>query len=87
MVAAVDLPIATTLRPEHLRLAEWPASNQPQGVLRNVKELVGRVVISKIVQSEPILASKLASKLAMKLAAHARNAASRAGRLAGKPVK
>jgi len=62
VVAAVDLPIATTLRPEHLRLAEWPAGAQPIGVLRDIKELVGRVVISKVVQGEPILAVKLAAK-------------------------
>jgi pilus assembly protein CpaB len=62
IVAAVDLPLATTLRPEHLRLADWPASVQPTGVLRDTKEVVGRVVIAKIVQGEPILAVKLASK-------------------------
>jgi pilus assembly protein CpaB len=62
VVAAVDLPIATTLRPEHLRLQEWPAGAQPIGVLRDPKELVGRVVISKVTQGEPILAAKLASK-------------------------
>jgi pilus assembly protein CpaB len=62
VVAAIDLPIATTLRPEHLRLADWPASVQPPGVLREIKDLAGRVVISKMVQGEPVLASKLASK-------------------------
>jgi pilus assembly protein CpaB len=62
VVAAVDLPIATTLRPEHLRLADWPATVQPVGVLRDIKDLPGRVVISKVVQGEPILAVKLASK-------------------------
>jgi pilus assembly protein CpaB len=62
VVAAMDLPIATTLRPEHIRLAEWPATVQPQGVLRDLKDLPGRVVISKLVQGEPILAAKLASK-------------------------
>jgi pilus assembly protein CpaB len=62
VVAAVDLPIATTLRPEHLRLSDWPADAEPIGVLRDTKELVGRVVISKVIQGEPILAGKLASK-------------------------
>jgi pilus assembly protein CpaB len=62
VVAAMDLPLATTLRPEHVRLAEWPATAQPPGVLRDLKDLTGRVVISKMVQGEPIMASKLASK-------------------------
>jgi pilus assembly protein CpaB len=62
VVAAIDLPIATTLRPEHLRLADWPASIQPAGVLRDTKDLPGRVVVAKIMQGEPILAAKLASK-------------------------
>jgi pilus assembly protein CpaB len=62
VVAAIDLPIATTLRPEHLRLADWPASVQPVGSLRDTKEITGRVIIARVVQGEPILASKLASK-------------------------
>lgn len=62
VVAAIDLPIATTLRLEHLRLADWPASVQPMGVVRDLKELPGRVIISKVVQGEPLLTSKLASK-------------------------
>ena len=62
VVAAVDLPIATTLRPEHLRLADWPATAQPPGVVHDIKELSGRVLVAKVFQGEPLLTSKLASK-------------------------
>jgi pilus assembly protein CpaB len=62
VVAAIDLPIATTLRPEHMKLADWPAAVQPVGGIRDPKELINRVITAKIVQGEPILASKVASK-------------------------
>src|SRR5438105_1021380 len=62
VVAAMDLPIATTLRAEHMKLADWPEGVQPPGAVRTPADLVGRVVIAKVVQGEPILTSKLASK-------------------------
>jgi pilus assembly protein CpaB len=61
-VAAVDLPVATTLRAEHIRLVDWPENVQPPGALRDVRALTGRVLVTKVSQGEPLLAGKLASK-------------------------
>jgi pilus assembly protein CpaB len=62
VVAALDLPVATTLRADQLKQVEWPQSVQPPGVVRDVKELVGRVLVVRVVRGEPLLTSKLASK-------------------------
>ena len=61
-VAAVDLPLATTLKAEHLQLVAWPKHARPPGTFHDAKDLVGRVLISRVVKSEPILSSKLAAK-------------------------
>lgn len=62
VVAAADLPIATTLKPEHVKLTDWPEAVQPPGAIREPKDLIGRVVLAKVYQGEPILNSKLATK-------------------------
>ncbi len=61
VVAASDLSIATTLRPELLTAVDWPLASQPEGTVRDPKELEGRVVNVTIAKGEPILRSKLAS--------------------------
>jgi pilus assembly protein CpaB len=61
-VAAIDLPVATNLRPEHIKLVDWPEGIQPPGAVRDIRSLAGRVLVSKVVRGEPLLASKLASK-------------------------
>jgi pilus assembly protein CpaB len=62
VVAALDLPLATTLKPEHLTVVEWPQNARPAGTFVEAKELVGRVLISKTLQGEPILAPRLAAR-------------------------
>jgi pilus assembly protein CpaB len=62
VVAGLDLPVATTLRADQLKVVDWPETVQPPGVVRDVKELVGRVLVVRVVRGEPILASKLAAK-------------------------
>lgn len=62
MVAAIDLSLATTLRPEHVKAVDWPAHARPGGSFSDGKPLVGRVLTSKLMQGEPILESRLAAK-------------------------
>ncbi len=62
VVAAMELPIATTLRAEHLKEVDWPEAAQPPGTIHDQKVALGRVVITKLVKGEAILTSKLASK-------------------------
>ncbi len=60
VVAAVDLPLGTQLRPENLMVLDWPASARPASSYANPAELVGKVVSAHIYKSEPVLTEKLA---------------------------
>jgi pilus assembly protein CpaB len=62
VVATMDLPLATTLMAEHLTVTPWPTGSRPEGTFMDPKELVGRVVVSKLTKNEAILPAKLASR-------------------------
>jgi pilus assembly protein CpaB len=62
IVAATDLDLGAELRPEDVRIVEWPSSSVPVDAFDNAEAVVGRGVISQMVKNEPILPSKLASK-------------------------
>lgn len=62
IVAAVDLDLGAELRPEDIRIVEWPAASVPNAAFGNAQEVIGRGLIVPVVQNEPILDSKLASK-------------------------
>lgn len=62
VVAAVNLDLGAELRPEDIRLVEWPSSGVPANAFGNAEDVMGRGLIQSVVQNEPILASKLASK-------------------------
>lgn len=62
IVAAVDLDLGAELRPEDIRIVEWPAASVPDAAFGNAQEVIGRGLIVPVVQNEPILDSKLASK-------------------------
>jgi pilus assembly protein CpaB len=62
VAATMDLPQATTLLAEHLTVVEWPSSARPEGTFSDPKDLVGRVLLSKVVKNEAVLNTKLASR-------------------------
>jgi pilus assembly protein CpaB len=62
VVVTMDLPQATTLMAEHLTVTPWPTGARPEGTFTDPKELVGRVLLSKVVKNEAVLTSKLASR-------------------------
>jgi pilus assembly protein CpaB len=62
VVAAGDLPLATALKPEHLHMVMWPRSARPADTFADAKELVGRVLVTRLVKGEPVLASKIARR-------------------------
>jgi pilus assembly protein CpaB len=62
VVAAMDLPLATTLQAQHLTVVPWPAGTQPEGAFGDPRQLVGRVLLSKLVKNEAVLSSKLLSR-------------------------
>ncbi|HEY3452395.1 MAG TPA: Flp pilus assembly protein CpaB [Myxococcales bacterium] len=70
VVAAADLPVATTLRPDLLAAVEWPKAYAPQGAAREPAALSGKVTTAPIAKGEAILPSRLATgDLAQGLAA------------------
>ncbi len=62
VVAAVDLPLAAKIRPEDLKLAEWPSDHLPLGAVRDANEVSGRILISRVLAGQPVLPGMLASK-------------------------
>jgi pilus assembly protein CpaB len=62
IVAATNLSLGTELKPEDVRIIEWPSSAVPQTAFNSADEVVGRGLIASVVENEPILSTKLASK-------------------------
>jgi pilus assembly protein CpaB len=60
VVAAVDIPVATRIKPEWLASTDWPAASQPAGTWSDPRPLAERIPIVPISKGEPVLASKLA---------------------------
>ena len=62
VVAATDLELGAELRPDDLRVIEWPANSLPAGAFERPDDVIGRGLIMPVIQNEPILPMKLASK-------------------------
>jgi pilus assembly protein CpaB len=62
VVAARELPLGTTMRPEHLTVVDWPEHAKPPQSVQDPALIVGRVILGKVVAGEPVLDSKLAAK-------------------------
>jgi pilus assembly protein CpaB len=66
VVAAVNMNMAETITPQHVKVLPWPAKSVPAGAVRTLAEAEGRVVRGSIVAGEPLLEGKLAPQLAGK---------------------
>ena len=62
VVATQDLPVGTMLTTDHVRIAQWPASNPIQGAFAEVDTVKERGLIASVVMNEPITQTKLASR-------------------------
>jgi len=62
VVAAMDMPLAAKIRPEDVKLLEWPADHLPLGAVRDPKEVVDRILISRLLAGQPVLPGMLAAK-------------------------
>jgi pilus assembly protein CpaB len=62
VVATTDLPLATTLQAHDLTVVPWPAGALPEGAVGDPRQLVGRVLLTKLVKNEAVLSSKLMSR-------------------------
>lgn len=61
VVAALDLPEATAIRPEAVAVVDWPAASVPEGIASEPAPLLGRVLVQRLVKGQPVLAAQLAS--------------------------
>ena len=62
VVASADVPLATTLKAENLKVVDWPTSAQPQGSFTDVAALEGRVTSVAFVAGEPVVEGRLSPK-------------------------
>ena len=62
VVAAVDLPLAAKIGPQDIKLVDWPKDHLPPGALGDLKELEGRILISRVLAEQPILPPMIAAK-------------------------
>ena len=60
VIAAKDIPIGTPLDSEVLTTAKWPKANVPKGAFHEIKELEGRVAVSKLTAGTPLRKAELA---------------------------
>lgn len=61
VVAQVDIPVATPIKPEWLSVVAWPAAARPAGALSEPTSIVGQVALVPIMRGEAVLPSKLAA--------------------------
>src|SRR5262247_394703 len=62
IVAASDLDIGAEIRPDDVRIIDWPANAVPAGAFHDQNEVTGRGLVLPVIQNEPILPMKLSSK-------------------------
>jgi pilus assembly protein CpaB len=61
VVAAVDIPVASPIKPEWLTTVDWPAISRPDGSGEDPQQVVGKVAVVPLVKGEAVLVSKLAA--------------------------
>jgi pilus assembly protein CpaB len=60
-LATKDLEVGTVLKEDDVKVAEWPGA-VPLGATSQIKDIIGRGVITAIFAKEPIIASRLAPR-------------------------
>jgi len=61
VVAARDLEIGTPLSEQTLTLAQWPKANVPHGAFEDIRQVEGRVAVSRMTAGQPLRAAELAA--------------------------
>jgi pilus assembly protein CpaB len=62
VVAVNDLDVGAEIRAEDVKVIKWPKDSVPAQAMSDPKEVIGRGVITPLIQNEPLLPSKLSSK-------------------------
>src|SRR5579859_4908972 len=59
VIAATDLDVGTEITAENVRVIAWPQDSVPPQAISDPQEVMGRGIITPVVQNEPIFAVKL----------------------------
>jgi pilus assembly protein CpaB len=59
VVVRSDVPVASILAKEHVKIVQWPSDHVPSGALRSVDQAVGRVARRPLAAGETLLAIAL----------------------------
>lgn len=62
VVAAARLPLGTNLQETNLKYIAWPEGAPMNGMFTRTQDIVGRTLISKMEENEPVLEGNLASR-------------------------
>lgn len=62
LVAAADLPLASTIGPESVASLDWPADSVPPGAVTDFKQIEQRVTLTPMVKGELLTESRLATR-------------------------
>lgn len=61
VIATDNIDIGTPLGEKNLTLADWPKANEPKGAFGQVKDVEGRVAVTRLTAGQPIQAVELAA--------------------------
>ncbi len=61
VVAATEIPLATSIERQHLKVVHVPPEASPRSAFPSVEDVIGRVTQMNILEEEPILEGKLVS--------------------------
>jgi len=64
VVASVNMGMAETITPKHVKVVSWPKASVPSGAITSIATAEGRVVRSSIIAGEPLIEGKLAPQMA-----------------------
>lgn len=62
VVAVATIATGTQIRPDQVKVEEWPKSIMPEGTFDDVAKVVNRVTVGEITIGEPILSARLAAE-------------------------
>lgn len=60
VVAALPIPMGGKVKPEQLKVVEWPDNLVPQGTFTDLTKVVDRVVVTEFIAGEALLEARLA---------------------------
>jgi pilus assembly protein CpaB len=62
VIAASDLDVGAEIAAGDVKVIAWPQDSVPPQAISDPKDVIGRGIITPVIQNEPIVASKLSSK-------------------------